>query len=104
MQKPAIAASLHALSGHHVRGDLVCTQCGRLAGVAEAVNDRPGTPMTIRVQDPSHADAARRLTCPHCTGRLWLQNRENVRNEWHALDSEALRSQVGRRAKPPGPV
>lgn len=101
MKKSTIADALHLLSGQHIRGDLVCTQCARVAGTAEGTNTRQARSIKLHVEDPSHADAVRRLCCPYCAGRLWLQNSENVRDNWHALDSEALRPRVGRRPKTP---
>src|SRR4051812_42558503 len=91
LKKSTIADALDGLGSHRVRGDLVCTQCGRVAGTVEGSNDPRATSITIRVQDPHHADAARRLCCPFCSARLWLQNSAAVRDEWHALDTEALR-------------
>lgn len=61
-----------------VRGDLVCTQCARVAGTVQGANMRLAKVVALRVRDPQHADAVRRLRCPDCSGRLWLQNREDV--------------------------
>src|SRR5689334_15233503 len=94
--KSTIAEALQLLSGRHVRGDLVCTQCARVAGTAEGSNDRQATSITIRVEDPSHAESVNRLCCPRCSARLWLQNSEDVRDNWHALGTDALRPNVGR--------
>ena len=96
MKQSTIAQALSQLSGDHTRGDLVCTQCARVAGTAEGSNTRQAQSITIRVQDPDHADAVRRLCCPHCSGRLWLQNSEDARDTWHALGSDALRPRSGR--------
>ncbi len=101
MQQSTIADALHLLSDHHVRGDLVCTQCARVAGTAEGTNTRQAKSIKLHVEDPSHADSVRRLCCPHCSGRLWLQNSENVRDNWHALGHDALRPNLGRRPKTP---
>ena len=99
MTKSTIAHALRQLSDDHSRGDLVCTQCARVAGTAEGSNGRQARSITIRLQDPGHADAVRRLCCPHCSGRLWLQNSEDARGTWHALGSEALRPRYGRTSK-----
>jgi hypothetical protein len=99
--KSTMADALQQLSDHHVRGDLVCTQCARVAGTAEGSSDRQATSITIRVDDPSHVVAVKRLGCPRCSGRLWLQNSENVRNNWHALGNDAVRPYSGRHPKTP---
>jgi hypothetical protein len=96
MKQSTIAHALSQLSGDHTRADLVCTQCARVAGTAEGSNARQAQSITIRVQDPAHGDAVRRLCCPHCSGRLWLQNSEDARDTWHALGSDALRPRHGR--------
>jgi len=101
MKPTTIANSLRELSDHHVRGDLVCTQCARVAGTAEGSTAQHAKRVTIRVLNPAHADAVRRLCCPYCSARLWLQNKENARENWHALDSEALRPRHGRPPKTP---
>jgi hypothetical protein len=102
MTRSSMAQALRELSGNHSRGDLVCTQCARIAGTAEGSNDRQAKSVTIRVEDPSHADAVHRLRCPHCSGRLWLQNVEDDGDNWHALGSEALLPRSGRPSKAPG--
>jgi hypothetical protein len=99
MKQSTIAHALSQLSGDHTRADLVCTQCARVAGTAEGSNARQAQSITIRVQDPAHAGAVRRLCCPHCSGRLWLQNSEDARDTWHALGGEALRPRYGRPSK-----
>src|SRR3954453_6298452 len=101
MKPSTIVNSLRVLSDRQVRGDLVCTQCARVAGTAEGSGARHAKTVTIRVVDPAHGDAVRRLCCPHCSARLWLQNSENARDNWHALDSDALRPHHGRPPKTP---
>ena len=83
-------------SERDVRGDLVCTQCARVAGTVQGANSRGAKVVALRVQDPLRAAAVRRLTCPDCAGRLWLQNREEVSLDLLRFDREALRSQRGR--------
>ena len=80
-----------------VRGDLVCTQCARVAGTVQGANVRGVKVVALRVQDPLHAAAVRRLSCPDCAGRLWLQNREDVPLDPLRFDREALRPQRGGR-------
>ena len=98
MKRSTIAHALARLSDDQIRGDLVCTQCARVAGTAEGSNARQDRTVVIRVQDPAHADAVRRLCCPHSSGRLWLQNSEDARDTWHALGGEALRPRYSRRS------
>ena len=80
-----------------VRGDLVCTQCARVAGTVQGANVRGAKVVALRVQDPHHAAAVRRLACPDCSGRLWLQNREAVPLDPLRFDREALRPRRGGR-------
>ena len=84
-------------SERDVRGDLVCTQCARVAGTVQGANIRGAKVVALRVQDPVHAAAVRRLSCPDCSGRLWLQNREEVPLDPLRFDREALRPQRGGR-------
>ena len=79
-----------------VRGDLVCTQCARVAGSAQGPNVRHIKRVVLRVTDPRHADAVRQLRCPDCSGRLWLQNSEEVPRDPLQFDREALRPRRGR--------
>lgn len=83
-------------TGLDVRGDLICTQCARVAGTVQGANVRGAKLVALRVQDPQHAEAVRLLRCPDCAGRLWLQNREEVPLDPLRFDREALRSQRGR--------
>jgi DNA-directed RNA polymerase subunit RPC12/RpoP len=64
--------------GREIRAGLVCVLCARIAGRVQGPNLRRLTPLSLRVQDPRHVDAVRRLRCPYCSGRLWLQNREEI--------------------------
>jgi hypothetical protein len=81
-----------------IRGDLVCTQCARVAGTVQGADVRGAKVVALRVQDPHHAAAVRVLRCPDCSGRLWLQNREEVPLDPLRFDREALLSQRGRSA------
>jgi DNA-directed RNA polymerase subunit RPC12/RpoP len=82
-----------------IRADLVCVLCSRTAGRVQGPNLRPRTPMSVRVQDPQHVDAVRRLRCPYCSGRLWLQNSEEIHVNRRPLTSEDLRPRRGRPSK-----
>jgi hypothetical protein len=79
-----------------IRGDLICTQCARVAGTVQGANVKGAKVVALRVQDPHHASAVRQLRCPDCAGRLWLQNREEAPLDPLRFDREALRSQLGR--------
>ena len=87
--------------GRDIQGDLVCTQCARVAGSVQGPNNRQMRAVMLRVQDPRHAEAVRRLRCPHCAGRLWLQNSAEVPIDPLAFDREALRPRAGRPLKTP---
>jgi hypothetical protein len=88
-------------TGRDVQGDLVCTQCARVAGSVRGPNDGGKKTVTLCVQDPRHADAVRQLRCPACSGRLWLQNSAEVPIDPLASDREALRPHRGRPVKAP---
>jgi hypothetical protein len=47
MRDPADRAT-----GRDVQGDLVCTQCARVAGSVQGPNNRGKKTVTLRVQDP----------------------------------------------------
>jgi hypothetical protein len=85
--------------GRGTRADLVCVLCARTVGRVQGPNIRPLTSMSLRVRDPGHADAVRRLRCPYCLGRLWLQNTEEVYVDRRPLTSEELRPRRGRPSK-----
>jgi hypothetical protein len=86
-------------AGRDICGDLVCTPCARVAGHVRGPNTRQARTVTLCVQDPGHAEAVRRLRCPHCAGRLWLQNGAEVPIDPLAFDREALRPRPGRPQK-----
>ena len=87
--------------GRDIRADLVCVLCGRTAGRLQGPNLRSQTSLSLRVQDPQHADAVRRLRCPYCSGRLWLQNSESIHVDRRPLTIEELRPRHGRPRKGP---
>jgi hypothetical protein len=82
-----------------IRADLVCVLCARTVGTVQGSSRRSPTPISLRVQDPGHADAVRRLRCPYCYGRLWLQNREEIHVDRRPLTTEELRPRHGRPRK-----
>ncbi len=87
--------------GRDMQGDLVCTQCARVAGSVQGPNNHQMKTVTLRVQNPRHADAVRRLRCPSCSGRLWLQNSAEIPIDPLAFNREALRPNRGRPPKTP---
>jgi hypothetical protein len=87
--------------GWVVRADIVSTLCPRVVGSARGPDARPVTLTSVRVLDPSHADAIRRLRCPYCSGRLWLQDCEEIRSDHHGLSADDLRRRRGRLRKAP---
>ena len=87
--------------GRDIRADLVCVLCARTAGSVQGSSLRSPTPISLRVQDPRHVDAVRRLRCPYCSGRLWLQNREEIHVDRRPLTTEELRPRHGRPRKVP---
>jgi hypothetical protein len=87
--------------GRAIRADLVCVLCARTVGRAQGPKLRPLTAMSLRVQDPRHVDAVRRLRCPYCSGRLWLQNAEDVHVDHRPLTAADLRPGRGRPRRVP---
>ena len=87
--------------GWEVRANLVCTLCARTVGSAHGPTGRPLTSASIRAHDVSHAEAVRRLRCPYCSGRLWIQDREEIYVGPHTLSDEELHPRRGRPRKVP---
>ena len=87
--------------GWEARANLVCTLCARTAGRAHGPAGHPLTSDSIRALDDSHTDAVRRLRCPYCLGRLWLQDREEIYVGPQTLSGEDLRPRRGRPRKVP---
>ena len=85
--------------GRDLRADLVCVQCARTVGAVQGPSLRQLTLMSLQVQDPRHVDAVRRLRCPYCSGRLWLQNIENIHVDRRPLTADELRPRRGRPPK-----
>ena len=87
------------LSGLEIRGDLACLLCSRTVASARGPRDRRFVPTSIRVQAPEHAEAVRRMRCPFCSGRLWLQDAEEVFVDRRPLSADDLRPRRGRPPK-----
>ena len=88
------------LSGRRqVRGELACLLCARTVAQVQGPRDRRFMPNSIRVHAREHIDAIRRMRCPHCAGRLWLQETEDVYVERRPLEPENLRPRTGRPPK-----
>jgi len=88
-----------ARSGWEIRANLECTLCARTVGSAHGPTNHPLTSASIRPRDPSHADTVRRLRCPYCSGRLWIQDREEIYVGPHTFSAEDPRPRRGRPPK-----
>ncbi len=87
------------LSGWEVRGDLACILCARTIGSAQGPRNQKFTPRLLRTFRPEHAEAIQRMRCPHCAGRLWLTETEDVYVDRRPLSAEDLRPRRGRPPK-----
>jgi hypothetical protein len=87
------------LKGWEIHANLVCTLCARTIGRSRGPAGRPLTSTSIQLHDASHAGVARRLRCPYCSGRLWLQDCEVVPVDRHVLTDEDLHPRRGRPRK-----
>jgi hypothetical protein len=88
-----------ALCGWEVRGDLACLLCNRTIANVQGPRDRRFTPTSVKVRAPEHLDAIRRMRCPYCAGRLWLQDTEDIYVDRRPLSAEDLRPRRGRPPK-----
>ena len=88
-------------SGWEVRANLACTLCARTAGSAHGPAGHPLTLASIRAHDASHAEAVHRLQCPCCSGRLWIQDREEIYIGPQTLSYEELHPRRGRPRRVP---
>ncbi len=86
-------------SGWEIRGDLVCLLCARSVASAQGPADQRFAPSTIRVRLPEYTESVRRMRCPFCAGRLWLQDTEDVYVDRRPLDAQDLRPRRGRPPK-----
>jgi hypothetical protein len=87
------------LSGWEVRGDLACLLCARTVASAQGPRSRKFSPTLVRVHRPEHAEAVQQMRCPYCSGRLWLQDTEEVYVDRRPLSAEELRPRRGRPPK-----
>jgi hypothetical protein len=88
---------LNPVGSYEIRADLVCVLCTRTVGRIQGADLHPLTPVALRVPDPRHAGPVRRLRCPYCSGRLWVQNSEEIYVNRRPLNAEELRPRRGRR-------
>ena len=65
------------LGARQARIDLVCMLCVRTVASARGPRDHPLTLASLRGA-PEHAESIRRLCCPYCRGRLWLEEIDDV--------------------------
>ena len=88
-------------SRHEMRGELVCMLCARTVAYVQGAPEAPLNANAIRARASEHAPYIRRLCCPHCSGRLWLQNIEDVylRPRQRGADDDGR----PRRGRPPRP-
>ena len=98
----AMSERLQRRSGREVRANLVCILCARTVGRACGPVGCPLTLTSIRVLDASSTDLVRRLRCPYCLGRVWLQDREEIYVEQYALDDADFNPRRGRPRKVAG--
>jgi DNA-directed RNA polymerase subunit RPC12/RpoP len=87
--------------GRDARAERVCVLCGRTVATVQGPSLRSLPSMSLRVQDSQHVAAVRRLRCPYCSGRLWLQNSEEIHVDRCPLTMEELRPRHGRPRKVP---
>jgi hypothetical protein len=57
---------------------------------------------SIRAHDADDADAIHRLRCPRCSGRLWMQDREEIYIGPNTLSHEERHPRRGSPRKAPG--
>jgi hypothetical protein len=75
-------------------GDLRCLDCSRTAATARAWPD--GVHVTLA--RPEYADSVRRMRCPACRGRLWIEDtRIEVSRQFHLTPSDL----APKRGRPP---
>ena len=87
------------VGSYEIRADLVCVLCTRTVGRVQGADLQPLTPVSLRVPEAQHADTVRRLRCPYCAGRLWVQNSEEIYVNRRPLTPEELRPRRGRPPK-----
>jgi hypothetical protein len=87
------------LNGWEVRGDLACLLCGRIAATAQGPRSDRFSPSQIRVREAGHETSVRRMRCPHCAGRLWFQDTQDVYVDRRPLSRDDLKPRRGRPPK-----
>jgi hypothetical protein len=81
------------------RGELACMLCARITADVQGPRDgRPGTNV-VRPCAPEHAESVRRLRCPHCAGRLWFRDSDDVFVDRRPLADDDLHPRRGRPRK-----
>jgi hypothetical protein len=90
---------LGPVGSYEVRADLARVLCTRTVGTVQGADLRALTPISLRVSEPRHAGPVRRLRCPYCSGRLWIQNSEEIYVNRRPLNPEELRPRRGRPPK-----
>ena len=78
-----------------VRADLACMWCSRVSATVTQTTDPPAS--TISSIRPEHAATVNRYVCPHCGGRLWVQDAMAVVVARRPLTREELCPRRGRR-------
>ena len=86
-------------SRREMRGDLVWMLCARTVAYVQGAPEGPLNPNAIRPRASEHVAYIRRLCCPHCSGRLLLQNTEDV--YLHPRRSDPDDDGGPRRGRPP---
>lgn len=86
-------------SGWEVRGELACLLCTRTVAHVQGPRAPRFIPSSIRVQSPEHMASVRRMRCPHCEGRLWLQDTEEIFIDRRPLSDDDLHPRRGRPPK-----
>ena len=79
------------LRGWEVRGDLACLLCSRTVASVQGPKAPTFTATSIRVSRPEHASAVQQMRCPYCSGRLWLQDTEEIFVDRRPLSAEEFR-------------
>ena len=73
-----MARASGASGSWEVRGDLTCALCARTAARVQGPRAPRFVPGKIWIRHAEHADAVRRLRCPHCGGHLSLQDPQDI--------------------------
>ena len=82
-----------------VRGDLACLLCGRSIATVQGPLDRAISTTTLKLRAAEHIDAVRRMRCPYCEGRLWIQDTEDIYVDRRPLTDDELHPRRGRPPK-----